>query len=323
MPNFRDITGLTHNQANDGFPIAQIPGDAAILGPSIIVLFAIGVGLPPSDPTISIQLFPTGASAVGTDSLGQISIVKTIVNTGDDKTFDITGGGQVIYPDGSGNFFWTSKIRGVVNSLLGTREFHLQYIGLDPDTDFPDTLTDTPDNVNHQNEIFDPDTDEGDVEITFSYDNSSAENPTGLVIRRSKDAGPFDVVGSLPWVNGQTDYLFKDYVHAVGEYCYEIQAYKYDVPNAISLVSNIDCVTFSVLVCNIDIFPTSNHFPKDGGSGIITVTVEAGCVWSAISSEPWLVIISGSFGIGNGEISYIVEENTEGFRSGTITVVVV
>ena len=58
-----------------------------------------------------------------------------------------------------------------------------------------------------------------------------------------------------------------------------------------------------------------------GGPGSVTVTTAAGCTWTAVSQDLWIVITSGASGTGNGTVEYTVApNNTNVARSGTITI---
>lgn len=73
--------------------------------------------------------------------------------------------------------------------------------------------------------------------------------------------------------------------------------------------------------CGYGIRPTSADFPLSGGNGSIEVeTIGIGCLWSAVSDVPWIVIISGGVRIGNGAVSYAVSLNQGTARTGTITI---
>lgn len=220
----KSITGLTHDQANDSLPFASIPGDSG--GPvSAVVLFVTGEDLPPSDGTITLQLFPTGKFTNGTDSDGNISVTATLVNSGDDKSFNIAGGGApVVFTEG----FWKDDIRGVSNTIVGVYGFSIQFSYYEF-ADFDPTLIDSPTNVTLVSSSWDAVEEEGKVDLSFSYDNGNAENPTSLAVVRD---GVF--VGYVPWVDGTTDYTYSDYIFAPGDYVYEVYAYLYGAPNLIS-----------------------------------------------------------------------------------------
>ncbi|HLM60650.1 MAG TPA: BACON domain-containing carbohydrate-binding protein, partial [Pyrinomonadaceae bacterium] len=82
--------------------------------------------------------------------------------------------------------------------------------------------------------------------------------------------------------------------------------------------------TFTVnqeAACSFAINPSSANFLAAGGNGSFNLTVltGAGCAWTAISNQPWLITTSS--GVGDGTINYSVAENTTlSSRTGTITV---
>jgi uncharacterized protein (TIGR03437 family) len=61
--------------------------------------------------------------------------------------------------------------------------------------------------------------------------------------------------------------------------------------------------------------------PTTGLSGQVSVSTNLpDCTWSAVSNTPWLFVISGSSGQGNGTVSYAVAANSGSARTGTLTV---
>lgn len=74
-------------------------------------------------------------------------------------------------------------------------------------------------------------------------------------------------------------------------------------------------------VCSIAISPGSLAFGSDGATGNVTVTVVAGCAWSATASAGWIAVTAGATGSGPGTVAYSVTANsaTES-RSGTLTI---
>ena len=59
--------------------------------------------------------------------------------------------------------------------------------------------------------------------------------------------------------------------------------------------------------CTYSISPTSQEFPAGGGDGIIAVTTDAGCPWTASSPVDWIQIVSGASGTGSGQVAYRVD----------------
>jgi len=71
--------------------------------------------------------------------------------------------------------------------------------------------------------------------------------------------------------------------------------------------------------CSYSINPTSQSFDENGGTGTIDVTAsESGCTWIATSNANWITIIDGSYGSGNGTVSYSVSRNMGSERSEEI-----
>jgi uncharacterized protein (TIGR03437 family) len=72
--------------------------------------------------------------------------------------------------------------------------------------------------------------------------------------------------------------------------------------------------TFSVNVQQISA-------PAAGLSGTLDVTTNLpDCSWTATSNAPWLFVISGTPGQGNGTVSYSVAQNDTFARMGTLTI---
>ena len=63
--------------------------------------------------------------------------------------------------------------------------------------------------------------------------------------------------------------------------------------------------------CSYSIAPTSQSFDYSGGTGVVNVTAEPDCSWTAVSNASWLLITSNSSGSGNGTIHYTVSTNSE------------
>src|SRR6185369_2848324 len=73
--------------------------------------------------------------------------------------------------------------------------------------------------------------------------------------------------------------------------------------------------------CTFAVSPTSAQFGIEGGPGIITVTTQGGCTWSATTDASWIAITAGATGSGNGTVRFVVELNTTFTnRTGTIFV---
>ena len=72
--------------------------------------------------------------------------------------------------------------------------------------------------------------------------------------------------------------------------------------------------------CTYSIAPTSQDVSASAATGTVTVTAGAGCAWTATSGVPWISVMSGASGTGNGSVGFSVAANTGTARSGTISI---
>ena len=73
--------------------------------------------------------------------------------------------------------------------------------------------------------------------------------------------------------------------------------------------------------CAFIISPLNATFPSADSGSNLTVTADAGCSWTAISSAFWITITSGASVTGNGTVGFSVSANTNfSTRTGTMTV---
>jgi hypothetical protein len=73
--------------------------------------------------------------------------------------------------------------------------------------------------------------------------------------------------------------------------------------------------------CTFGVSPLIQFFSASAGNGTINVTAGAGCNWTAVSNDGFIMVTSGSPGMGNGTVSFTVAANPgPAIRSGTITV---
>jgi uncharacterized protein (TIGR03437 family) len=74
-------------------------------------------------------------------------------------------------------------------------------------------------------------------------------------------------------------------------------------------------------ICAFNISTASQSFDLAGGTGQVRVTSRNDCGWTAASNAPWITLLSGSSGTGDGVVSYTVAASPDGrSRTGTITV---
>jgi hypothetical protein len=72
--------------------------------------------------------------------------------------------------------------------------------------------------------------------------------------------------------------------------------------------------------CTYGISPTSASYGASGGSGSVSVSTTPGCPWAATSNNSWIHVTGGSSGNGPGTVSYSVDANSGGARTGTVTI---
>ena len=83
-------------------------------------------------------------------------------------------------------------------------------------------------------------------------------------------------------------------------------------PNVASFLEGTACVT--------SLGPTSQNFTGSGGSDSFNVTAPGDCNWTAVSSDSFVTITSGSSGSGNGTVNFSIASNTGPQRAATIVV---
>jgi hypothetical protein len=90
----------------------------------------------------------------------------------------------------------------------------------------------------------------------------------------------------------------------------------------ITIAGQTFTVNQSNLPCSYQISPTSTSLGFNGGSGTVTVTALAGCMWKAIPSDSWITINGGGgSGTGNGFFGYSVAPNPSSIpRNGSISI---
>ena len=79
-------------------------------------------------------------------------------------------------------------------------------------------------------------------------------------------------------------------------------------------------VTQSARTCSFAVDPAAVTLGADGATESVDMITAAGCNWTAATSTPWITIVSGGSGSGNGTIVFSVAPNTStSVRSGSIT----
>jgi hypothetical protein len=62
--------------------------------------------------------------------------------------------------------------------------------------------------------------------------------------------------------------------------------------------------------CSFTTSPPDASFPAAGGGGVLNVSAQSGCVWSAMRLDDWIGLSGATKGIGNGSVPYTVAANT-------------
>ena len=73
--------------------------------------------------------------------------------------------------------------------------------------------------------------------------------------------------------------------------------------------------------CAITLLPPSRSLDALGGTAAFDVTTSPACAWTSAVSAPWLTLVSGQSGTGNGTVAYAVAPNAEASsRTANVTV---
>ena len=72
--------------------------------------------------------------------------------------------------------------------------------------------------------------------------------------------------------------------------------------------------------CNYSISPTTVAINSSSADLVIAVTVASGCAWTAATTSPFITIVSGASGSGNGSVFIRVADNVGPERIGIVTV---
>lgn len=72
-----------------------------------------------------------------------------------------------------------------------------------------------------------------------------------------------------------------------------------------------------VAPCVYDVTPAERVFEAAGGTGTVDVATLSHCPWTAVSSEPWVIITSGAEGAGTGTVTYSVARHEGNARRAT------
>jgi len=118
-------------------------------------------------------------------------------------------------------------------------------------------------------------------------------------------------------VGNATSYTSSDLTDG---YTYYFAATAYDESGLESDYSEEVSYNTNIEPCSYSISPASAAFGNAGGTGIISVTTQSGCPWTAATGVAWVTVTSGSSGTGSGTVSYTVSSNSGASRSTASTI---
>ncbi len=72
--------------------------------------------------------------------------------------------------------------------------------------------------------------------------------------------------------------------------------------------------------CSWSLSPASRTFPAEGGWVTISIAGCAGVPWTASQAPGWVSLSDRGYGVGDGSVTYKVQENTGAARSATLTI---
>jgi hypothetical protein len=61
--------------------------------------------------------------------------------------------------------------------------------------------------------------------------------------------------------------------------------------------------------CTFALFPSNSVYRADGGTGMVSVTTQDGCFWTAFTSNAWIHTSSSPTNVGSGSVNYSVDAN--------------
>ena len=150
------------------------------------------------------------------------------------------------------------------------------------------------------------------ADVTLAWNPNTEEDLAGYRIYYGTASGDYDYTLE---VGNQTEYtvtgLEEGLLYYFAATAYNLSWNESGYSNEVAYVPS----------CSYLIAPSSQTFDSSGGSGVVNVTTEAACSWTAASNTPWLLITSNGNRSGNGTVHYTVSANSEIVpRTGTLTI---
>jgi hypothetical protein len=296
MPITGEKSGVYTKDELFNLKIVDVPGGGGI-GPDSFTIAVSNVDvLPPNDPSYSMTLNPSGAIASGTDSLGQIGVLKVFSQIGTNGSVfgwsaggGSPSGGTTTLPGG----FWQGNISVPINGPgWNTAQVYISYNSPDIKTEFPNNLIEPPrpPQVTITEDwpgLTSPDKER--VNIEFQYDNLDSEDPDGFAVLRSEitdnptsDPTIADVIASVPFDPLTDTFNLEDIILAAGKYTYWVQAYRMS-DTSISPFSDPGVLEVSGLPPSISI--TGSGGIDIGGTAIVIFMGDPSGIYTVIEGK--------------------------------------
>jgi len=128
---------------------------------------------------------------------------------------------------------------------------------------------------------------------------------SGLWIGNASDPGGPRLIGTL--TGGQSS-------------CGGAPSEMWDVYGRFSVTYPSIATFLEATACVTSLSSTGQNFTGAGGTGSFNVTAAGSCNWTAVPSDSFITITSGSNGVGNGTVSFSVASNNGPQRSSAIVV---
>jgi hypothetical protein len=212
------------------------------------------------------------------------------IPVGQDRTF------VVLAEDFNGNVKWQGEVNGVtIFSGNNNENVSVETYRFIPSQIFP-----------NNGDIVDPN--------SFSLVWEPCVNAVEYIVQVAKDEDFYDILidQTTPGSTYEPEMLTPS-----TEYYWKIAC--------IDLYANIGAESetrhFITSDCNYSISSTNNTISSSGGTGRFYVsTSSTSCEWYAEANATWVIITSGSSGIGDGAVTYTVSPNTGDSRTAVITI---
>ena len=158
-----------------------------------------------------------------------------------------------------------------------------------------------------------------DYSLSPAANSLTAAGGSGSFLVTTQDGCPWTANEAIPWVS----FTSLQFGQGNGAIAYQVDPNAMAVARSgdITLIDQVHTVHQEGVGCSYSISPAANSLDIAGGSGAISVTALDGCDWTATEVLPWVSIVSGASGSGNGTVAYTVDANAgPAPRAGAITV---